>query len=523
MNQETLHHALMNPETFSSPRGPVQFKETHASRLYFLNGTVYKVKKPVNFGFLDFTSLEQRRFYCHEEVRLNRRLCPDIYLGVADIRLEGGRIVLNGPGTTIDYAVVMRQLPENLLLSNLLSENDPDLPGKMPRLGCRIAEFHSRLEPVQDPRQEGSLETIRRNWQENFDQTAPFVGRTLPPRTFHLMRCWVEHFLARNQDLLRRRETEGFVREGHGDLHCEHICFTEPICIYDCIEFNRRFRVADVLADLAFLLMDLEFRGRPDLASGVLASYTEGRQPTDETARLLVFYKVYRAWVRGKVESFLCADAAAPASTRREAAAKAARYFNLALGTICPPALIATCGLMGSGKTTLAKALAGSLRGRLIRSDLLRKELAGINSRARQTEDYLQGIYSPDFSDRTYALLQTLALDSVEKGKTALADASFSRYQRRESLRRAAEGRGVPCLILHVVCNRDTMLQRLDRRQHDSAEASDGRRDLLDRQAAAFDTPQPEEDLLEVDGQAPVESTVAEVLYQLLEKYGDRS
>jgi hypothetical protein len=523
MDQETLHKALLKPEAFPDARGPVEFRETHASRLYFVDNQVFKVKKPVDFGFLDFTSLDRRRFFCHEEVRLNRRLCPEIYLGVAEIRRTGNRIAVNGPGIVIDYAVVMRQLPEDRLLSGMLTRNDPSLPGKMTTLAHRIAAFHESREVFRSKPGHSHLEVILSNWQENFSQTAPFIDRTIPRKAFDFMRGWVEQFLQDRKSLLLQREAEGFVRDGHGDLHCEHICFTEPICIYDCIEFNRRFRIADILADLAFLLMDLEFRNRRDLAAIILTAYLGKNGRTQNLEQLLDFYKIYRAWVRGKVESFLSEAPAAGNRTRSEAAARATRYFNLALGYLCRPTLMATCGLMGTGKTTIGEALAQSTGGELLRSDVLRKEIAGLSPDTKQPVEYGQGIYGSHFSDQTYALLQERALAVLAKGRTVIADASFARRRQRENFRQAAEGSGVPFLLLHVTCDQETALARLDLRLSRGKDASDGRRELYDRQKREFESPGAEEEVFRLDTEKPREKNVADILCILLERFGSRT
>jgi hypothetical protein len=521
MIPQALHHALLKPEAFPDARGPVEFRETHISHLYFVDGRVYKLKKPVDFGFLNFTTLERRCFYCGEEVRLNRRFCPEIYLGVAEVCQDGQDIRIGGPGRIIDYAVVMKHLPEERLLTVLLEKNDPSLAEKMVLLARRIAELHQKLEvfPSQDGRP--NLEVVQDNWRENFTQTEPFIGRTLSQGAFALLTNHVERFFADHRALLLQRETDGFVRDGHGDLHCQHICFTADICIYDCIEFNRRFRIADVLADLAFLLMDLEFRDRRDLAAVVLDTYLNrsgGKSP--DVLRLLKFYKIYRAYVRGKVESFLAADVDADPSVGQPAADKARRYFNLALGYLCRPALLVTCGLMGTGKTTLAHALGRSLGGHLLRSDVLRKELAGLAAEERQEVPFQEGIYSPAFSDRTYDLLLQQAMEKLADKRPVVVDASFAHPRHRDNYRQAARRAGVPFLLLHITCDRATALQRLDRRQSRDRDASDGRSELFDRQAAAFEPPSEDTDVLTIDSGENLDENVCRTLCALIERFG---
>lgn len=517
MDQERLHKSLLKQGVFPNAQAPVEFRETHVSRLYFVGDLVYKMKKPVDFGFLNFTSLDRRRFYCQEEVRLNQRLCPEIYLGIREIRQDGKKLRINGRGKIVDYAVVMKRLPEEQLLSHLLALNDPSLPEKMVLLAHRIADFHEKQEAFTSVT--GShLEVIRENWRENFSQTAPFIRQTILPRAYEILQCHVKDFLREKESLLLRREKEGFVRDGHGDLHCQHICFTESICIYDCIEFNSRFRIADVLADLAFLLMDLEFRHRPDLAEILLKEYFGGNEQPEEITSLLNFYKIYRAWVRGKVESFLAGDSAADPRTRQEAADKAGQYFNLSLGYLCQPALIITCGLMGSGKTTLGKALSRGLRGKLLRSDLIRKDLAGLSPGEKQLSGFKQGIYSPEFSRRTYDKLLQTAIGFLDKGQSVIVDAAFTQSRQRELFRKAARELGLPFLILYTTCDRETTLERLDHRQAAGEDASDGRREIYDQQSSAFETPIQETDVFQSDTGAPLADNVSRVLCALLEK-----
>jgi hypothetical protein len=520
MDKETLHRALLAPETYPAGEGPVTFKETHISRIYFIGEHVYKVKKPVDFGFLDFTTLEKRRFYCHEEVRLNQRFGQDMYRGVVDIREQAGRITVDGPGRTIEYAVWMKRLPEERMLPEFLNRQDPSLPDRMAALARHLARGYQQLEIFQPGSDQPHLEVVQNNWRENFDQTTPFIGRTISSTAYDLLADYVGAFLKEHQALLRSREARGWVRDGHGDLHCQHICLLDDsFVIYDCIEFNRRFRIADVLADLAFLLMDLDLRGRPDLAATVRHHYLEIMGGRDEARLLLPFYQIYRAYVRGKVESFLSADPNADPTIRAQAASRARRYFNQALSYLCPTSmLILTCGLMGSGKTTVGKALAATLGRELLRSDELRKEIAGIPSDQRQEVPFNEGIYSPALTRQTYDLLQERCLDLLQNGRRVIADASFAGRKQRERFLASARQAGHPVWLVVVECDRDTTLQRLDRRRAEEQDASDGRGALYDRQAAAFEPVTEGPHVLRIASTQTPDAMVEETLCEILRR-----
>lgn len=521
MEAQALHKALLRPSAYPGKSDTIGFRETHISRLYFTDRHVYKIKKAVDFGFLNFTTLDRRRFYCHEEVRLNRRFCPGTYLGVVEIRNAGGRICVNGPGNIVDYAVQMRRLPEDRMLDTLIQRGDVSLAGEMNRLARRIAELHRESEICVQNGGSFNRDVIQGNWRENFAQTMPFIGKTLSAKAVDFCSDYVNRFLARHGDLLLQRETEGFVREGHGDLHSEHICLTDPICIYDCIEFNRRFRVADVSADLAFLLMDLDYRDRRGLSEILLAEYGRAFDESRELSILLPFYKIYRAWVRGKVESFLSGESSVKRQTRDQANARAKRYFNLTLGYLCRfPLLISTCGLMGVGKSTIAGELAAKLGAVLLRSDELRRELTGRKSTERHEDPFNGGIYTREISRKTYDLLLERTLAALASGKTVVADASFSRQDERDRFRQAAEKIGAPFLILFMECSEQTALSRLDRRQTLGVDPSEGRRELYSRQAAIFQPLPESSEVIRVDTDEELDYTVHLILCEIIDRTG---
>ncbi len=276
--------------------------ETHISWLFFTGRFVYKVKKPVNFGFLDFTTLERRRFFCLEELRLNQRLSPDVYLGVVAIWEEGGRYAMQETGRIVEYAVKMRQLPADRWLSGLLKRGDAT-PALMRRIARRIAAFHAVAEVGEPARHVGGIDTVRFNTQENFSQTREQVGVTVAVEIQDRVQAYTEAFLDARSEVFARREREGRIRDCHGDLHADQICVEDGIAFIDCIEFNERFRYGDVAADIAFPAMDVDYYGRPDLSAELVREYVAASGDADALA-VLDFYKCYRAFTRGKVRGF---------------------------------------------------------------------------------------------------------------------------------------------------------------------------------------------------------------------------
>ncbi len=513
MYHSALHRTMLDSSFYPGEVGPVEFQETHISRLYFTRDHVYKLKKPVNFQFLDFTTLEKRHFYCLEELRLNRRLCPDTYLDVLEIRRWNERFYLGSecPGEIVDYLLHMKRLPAERMLCHLLAANDPALPREMTRLGRHLAAWH-RAQPPVNGDIHADLARIQQNWEENLQQSAPLVHRLLTEDAQRLMEERVKRFLSEQAPLLINRQANGQVIDGHGDLHAEHICLTEPIRIYDCIEFNDRFRLADRLADLAFLLMDLDYRGRRDLSQKLRQAYDETWGADADAPRLLSFYKSYRAWVRGKVLGFLAEDPEADDAVRADAVLRGQRYFSLALGYLCAPVLILTCGLMGAGKSVLATELAAALGAEHLRSDEVRKELVGLSPLTRNLEAFGEGLYSRRATEDTYGALAERAESLLAGGRTVIVDASFAEQERREAFRKLARRGGRPCMILWMHCPDDLLLERLRRRRGD---ASDGRPELLEAQKRVFQSPQHERGVLPVDTRQEVAYNVQRIICRL--------
>ena len=325
--QKQVVEALMKPEAYDEDPGSIEMVQTHISFVFLTRNFVYKVKKAVNFGFLDFTTLEKRRFFCEKELELNRRLCEDMYLEVVSIN-RSNAIKIKGEGETVEYAVKMKRMPQEKMLSKLLEENKVD-DKLVDKIAKTIAEFHSKAETNKKIIEFGSLTIIETNWKENFEQTEEYIDKTISTKDFKLIRGRVEDFMKRNVPLFEKRIAEGRVRDCHGDIHSDNIFVADRIYIFDAIEFNERFRYSDVAADIAFLAMDLDFRGRTDRSNFFVERYVE-YSGDQELMRLLPFYKCYRAYVRGKVVSFKLQDPNVRSREKNTARKEAKAYFKLA-------------------------------------------------------------------------------------------------------------------------------------------------------------------------------------------------
>ncbi len=328
VDQKQVVEALIKPEAYDKEAGPVELKQTHISFVFLVGDYVYKVKKAVNFGFLDFSTLEKRRQFCEKEVNLNKRLCGDMYLEVVPINKSADSIKIGGAGETVEYAVKMKRIPQEKIMTRLLEEDkvDKKLVEDIARI---LADFHSKAKSGKKIGEFGSLSIVEMNWRENFEQTQEFIGKSISEKTFKFIRENVDNFMEQSAAFFARRVSENRVRECHGDVHSGNIFVADKIYIFDAIEFNERFRHCDVASEIAFLAMDLDFKGRNDLASFFVKKYVE-YSGDKELERILPFYKCYRAYVRGKVTSFKLNDPNVGSQEKTGAAKEANAYFELA-------------------------------------------------------------------------------------------------------------------------------------------------------------------------------------------------
>ncbi len=476
-----LISALQNPEIYSEHPAKVELVQTHISVIFLVGDLVYKIKKPVDFGFLDFTTLEKRKYFCEQEVILNRRLCPEIYLGVVEIRKKDGKIFIGKEGgEVVEYAVLMKKLPAEKMMDHLLAQGKVS-PSLIQKLASKIALFHMEAQSGEEISSYGQLQVIRQNIEENFAQTEKYIGQSLPLNSFQDIKENAYRFLTRRKSLFAQRIKLGMIRDGHGDLHLKHICFHDEILIFDCIEFNDRFRYGDVAADIAFLLMDLDYHGYPQLSADLAAYYL--RNTKDWPLYLLLnFYKSYRAYVRGKVTSFRLEEKELTAQENEIILKEAQQYFSLAhyyAQRMNEPAIFMVGGLIGTGKSTIARALGNQLNWPILSSDVIRKELAHLTPQTRCLENFQQGIYSPDFSHKTYQALWAKAEQILHAGDSVILDASFNKKKYREMGLELASRCGAKLLFLECLCPEEVIKKRLAQRAGDTEEASDGRWEIF--------------------------------------------
>ncbi|HWE35939.1 MAG TPA: AAA family ATPase [Isosphaeraceae bacterium] len=481
MELARLIAALADPSAYPDPigAGAVEVRQTHISAVFLAGPFAYKVKKPLDLGFLDHTTLDRRRHACDEEVRLNRRLAPTVYLGVVPITEDATGVRVEDAGEVVDWAVKMARLPDEATLRARLGCGELDA-SHLEALARRLADFHAGAEGGPAVAAFGRFDVVAGNALDNFDQAAAHVGATLSRAVFDRLRGLTESALTRLRPTIEARADRGMPRDGHGDLRLDHVYLfpdREPpadLVVIDCIEFHERFRCADPVADVAFLVMDLVAHGRRDLARAFADAYLRAAGDPEGRA-LLPFYNAYRAAVRGKVEGIAHFEPELAEADRAAALARARARWLLGLGELEEPSrrpcLVLVGGLPGTGKSTLARGLAARAGFDVIRSDLVRKELAGLGPDRVAAASFGAGIYSPEWTERTYAECARRAEGLLFDGRRVLVDASFRAASSRRMLLELGTRWGVPALFLLCQADPAAVRGRLDRRTGDASDA----------------------------------------------------
>jgi uncharacterized protein len=502
-------HELLRSDAYPHPARDVLVIETHISWVILAGDFAYKLRKPVDFGFLDFSTLEQRRADCEAEVRLNLRLCPDLYIDIVDVVERDGRLSIGGAGVPMEPAVRMHRLPEAGMLKTLIQRGVVD-ERLMRRVARQLADFHASAATGPGVDEYGGLPAIRVNWDENFAQT-----EGLDDRLQSGVRAYVDEFLATHAELLEQRVQAGRIRDGHGDLHAGSVCATRRrLYLFDCIEFNRRFRCADVAAEVACLAMDLDHLGRADLATAFVEAYVRYSRDGQLVA-LLDFYKCYRAFVRGKVLRFRLVDNHLERAEAERIARQANAYFDLAYTYTTRsrrPTVVVVMGMPATGKTTLAHALAGQLGLEHVSSDLVRKYLAGVRPTSHGPEPFGHGLYTRAMTRRTYAAIIRKAARLLRRGQSVVLDATFGQPADRSAVRQVARRTGARLLVVVCRANEAAIHDRLAARALDTHSASDARLEVWPALRAAFVEPTELPTTINVDTTQPLDQTVAAVV-----------
>jgi hypothetical protein len=462
---------LRAPACYVHRPAHVDIVQTHVSVVCLAGDQVFKLKKAVALPFLDFSTLARRRFFCDEELRLNRRLCPQVYLDVVPLLATAGGVRFgrsDEDGDVVDWAVRMTRLPAERMLDRMLAEHRVDRAA-IEELARTVAAFHAGAERGADVLAAGAPERLAGFAHANFTELQTASGHGLSARLLAALAAVNDRDFAQLSPLLRARAAAGRVVDGHGDLHARNICMTAPVTVYDCLEFSAALRCGDVATENAFLVMDLRYRGAPALADAYVRAYVDASGDGEQPALLPPLVR-YRAMVRAKVAALAAAEIELPAADRDAARASAAAHVHLAAASAIEtraPRWLAVCGPPASGKSALAAALAPCGPWPVLATDVVRKELAGVPLTGRARPEH----YTAAFSDRTYG--DVLARATASLAPVVILDGNFPDPARRAQTAAAARARGAALHWIHLAVDDATAGRRLAARASDATAVSD--------------------------------------------------
>ena len=465
---------MLQPEVYNHPVKNIELIETHISWVILTGDFAYKIKKPVDFGFLNFSTLEKRHTCCLNELRLNRRLAPDIYLAVVSISGAADKPVITGSGEAIEYAVKMAQFSQSAQLDFMLAAGELKVE-HMDAIAQMVADFHQHIEIADSSMDYGNNDVIYQPVEENINQIRENLDTTLYTDTLATLELWSKDTFEKLKFIFEQRKCDGFVRECHGDMHLRNLVWldTGPTA-FDCIEFNSHLRWIDVISEVAFLVMDLQDRQQPQLANRFLNSYLEVTGDYEGLA-VLPFYLCYRALVRAKVDALRLEQKNITEEGRQLTLTEFESYLQLATTYTddSTPKLIIMRGLSASGKSTLSQQLVDAMAMIRIRSDVERKRLFSVplNNNEKASNKINAGIYSRQASQQTYAKLLQLTLQVIESGYSGIVDAAFLNYEQREPFQQLAERLNITYIILEITAPEKVLRQRIVKRGEDVSDA----------------------------------------------------
>ncbi len=480
---------MQSPEFWGKGKRDIKVVETHISTVFLVGDRVYKIKKPVDFGFLDYSSYEKREENIVRELKLNQRLSPDIYEGITYLVEKNGTYLLSKDGRRVEPVLVMKRLKdEDLLATKIRALTTEQKRSLLSKLGRKIACFHRGAEGGEYIERFGDIKTIRISIEENFNQTIDFISKTIDKDIYDAIKEYSYDFLERESVFINRKK-KGRIRDCHGDLHLKQIYADDSkIWVTDCIEFNERFRFIDTASDIAFLVMDCIYRSSINDAFLLLNSYLS-IEPDISLPEVLRFYLVYRAYVRGKVNSFIWSD------TKKTSVLEEAKgYFDLAYNLIKRekrPVLFLMCGPSRSGKSTLADEISYRFPSLIYRSDSIRKDLFGFTPITSVPDEFKEMVYSSPVSDRVYKKLLKAVQNSLSEGWSVVADATFIKRRHRQRFIEVAKSLGTGVIIVYMdIDEKEAMIRSTKKRYYDT---SDGDYEIFLKQKELIEPPSVDE------------------------------
>lgn len=464
--------SLMNPAIYDHPVENCKLIETHISWVILTGTYAYKIKKPLNLGFLDFSTLEKRRFYCDEELRLNRRLAPDYYLCVVPVSGKPEEPIWNDSSKPIEFAVKMKQFQQEAQLDRILARGELKAE-QLYAIARKIYHFHQKVTVADLDSIYGDTDHVLKPFEDNFTQIRANINNREHLDLISFIERWYDSSSGSLKPLFKKRKIDRFIRECHGDIHLRNLAWIDdsPL-LFDCIEFDPNLRWIDVMSEVAFLVMDLQERNQIQLAQQFLNSYLE-HSGDYEGVKVLPFYMIYRALVRAKIDVIRARQPGISKTEQDDAESDFNKYLQLAANYSKPSTgqLIITCGMSGSGKSTVTRQLLESLHAIRIRSDVERKRLFGIRTDSDTKTCYGEGIYSSKSTELTYKKLIELAGHVIDAGYGVIIDAACLRLEERKIFQELSAQKKAVYTILEFVASPETLRRRITNRKKDVSDA----------------------------------------------------